>query len=49
MSISRNQKKLPMEGLGYQPSQKNLDPPFVLSIRCAEVENGAEFEGMADQ
>jgi hypothetical protein len=44
-AISYNQARLPMEGLGHQPSHNSLDPQFVLTIRCTGVKDGVEFEG----
>ena len=32
-----NQKILPIEGLGQQPSHKTLHPQFLLPTRCARV------------
>ena len=45
LDISYNMQRLPLEGLGHQPTHKCLDPQFVLSIRYALVKDGAEFEG----
>jgi hypothetical protein len=43
-SISCNQARLPMEGMGYQPSHKTIGPQFVLLLRYTGVEDGAKFE-----
>jgi hypothetical protein len=37
LTISYNQARLPMERLGHQPSQKNVDLLFVLPTRCVGV------------
>ena len=37
MAIYCNQARLPMEGVGHQPSHKTLDPQFVMPTRCAVV------------
>ena len=42
MAIFCNQARLPMEGLGHQPSHKIFDLPFVLPARHAGVNKGGQ-------
>lgn len=48
-AITCDQVTLPIEGLVQQPSHIILEPQFVLHISCAGVENGTEFDKMANQ
>ena len=41
--------RLPMERLGHQPSHKTLDLQCVFPTKCSGVNDGAEFEGHANQ
>jgi hypothetical protein len=43
-AISSNDARLPMEGLGHQPSHKTLDPQFILPTRYVGIKGSAQFE-----
>lgn len=49
LTVSYNQRRLPMEGLVPQPSCTIVKPQFVLPTRCSEVKDGTELEGRANQ